>query len=835
LPTGAAFPEGVIRRIEFVGLRRIPAATLRAQIRSREGQPLDAERVEEDVRALDRLGWFDSVTAEVHPMPVLLAAAETDAARLAALLPAAGLDETGLRLVFVVEERPFLAAVRFRGSHVLSRERIGALLEEKRIQLKVAAPARREDLWRAARAIEAALADAGHPQVGVRLRLEEVPTAAVRATFEISDGPAITVGRVTFAGNRAFSERKLRRQMKHISPDARLARLRGKKTYTRERLAEDLERLESLYRNHGYPEARVGQPAAEVEKEHVRHLLPWPHRRAAPRFHISIPVEEGRSYRLGAVEVHDERAQQEAGESAAERAALRSLKKDEPYSWEKLERARAALERSRAFKPAKGSSLPPQVDVAPRFDPEAGAVRVVFRVRKPQPYIVRRIEFVGQKRFSDRYYRRRILLKEGEPLDTAKLEAGLGQLARTGFIRPVKRQDIGLQLDEPHHTADLTIRVEEIGRQKISLVGGHAVPGSTVGLVYNVFDLLGGEELITAHLEGGPESLQMLLGVAKEGVFGTRASLGLSLFQNVLRPNLPGASARQRLFTSRSSGLAVGTSYPLTPRDTLGLNYVLSRSSTQYHLDLSPSISGLANNELRAATSSRSLGLTAAHDAGRERLDTSASVSGGWLGGNESLVRSSVEYSRLLPDPFGLNQGRPAERMWAFRGYFTGVSSYHGELPLHARLFPGEELVRGFRTGELAPYALVTTTRADGSTSFRAQSPGADLVGGVNAEYRVPVMPRTEAAAFFDAGSGWLLPGWLGSTRPTLLEGTNGALRSSTGVEMRWRVPGLEQPLRVHYAFNPLRLSRDILLPDGTRFRPPNRRTALGWAFGSVF
>ncbi len=173
--------------------------------------------------------------------------------------------------------------------------------------------------------------------------------------------------------------------------------------------------------------------------------------------------------------------------------------------------------------------------------------------------------------------------------------------------------------------------------------------------------------------------------------------------------------------------------------------------------------------------------------------------------------------------------------MWAFRGYFTGVSSYHGELPLHARLFPGEELVRGFRTGELAPYALVTTTHADGSTSFRAQSPGADLVGGVNAEYRVPVMPRTEAAAFFDAGSGWLLPGWLGSTRPTLLEGTNGALRSSTGVEMRWRIPGLEQPLRVHYAFNPLRLSSAILFPDGTHFHPPNRRTALGWAFGSVF
>jgi hypothetical protein len=51
---------------------------------------------------------------------------------------------------------------------------------------------------------------------------------------------------------------------------------------------------------------------------------------------------------------------------------------------------------------------------------------------------------------------------------------------------------------------------------------------------------LGGEELLTAHLEGGPQSLQILLGLAKEGVFGTHASFGLSLFHNVVRPVVPG-------------------------------------------------------------------------------------------------------------------------------------------------------------------------------------------------------------------------------------------------------------------------------------------------------
>ena len=825
----------MIHQIEFTWLRRISAATLRAQITSREGEPLDAARIEEDVRALDRLGWFESVRVAVEEIPVLLADARPapEQARSLRLEPA-------LRLIFVLEERPYLAGVDFHGSRVLARERIHAVLAEKRITLKLAAPANRTDIWHAARAIEAALADLGHPQARVRVRLEEVPTAAVRAVFEIEDGPEVSAGHVEFVGNRAFSDGKLRRQMRRVTPHARFAGLRGKAIYTPERLAEDLERLAEFYRNHGYPEARLGQPIAEVREVRARRWFPFPRRRTATRFQISIPVEEGRFYRLGTVEATREAGDADFGRdaltSAGAGAALRLLKQNEPYSQQKLERAREALARVREFRAAKGSSTAPEVEMHPQFDPDACIVRVSFRVREAQPHIVRRLEFLGQRRFSDRYYRRRILLKEGEPFDAAKLEAGLALLARGGFIRPVKRADIRVRFDEAERTADVAIRVTEIGRQRFSLAGGHSGFGNTLGIVYNIFDLFGGEELLTGHFEGGPESLQVLLGVAKEGVFGTRASFGLSLFNHVVRPRLPAGSWRERLFTVRSYGLGAGWSVPVTPRDTLAVNYQLSRTRLggQFKLGLPPAVAGQVNDSLRASSSSRSLGLGFSRETGRERLDATASVSGGWLGGDENLLRSSLEYARIQADPLGLGQ-QQRRNAWAFRGYVASVSSYRGTLPLHARFFAGDQLVRGFRAGELAPYAVVRTDNADGTSTYRVQSPGADLVGAVNTEYRVPLDARTEAAAFFDAGSGWLLPGWLGANRPALLRGTNGVLRASTGVELRWRVPVVDQTVRVHCALNPLRLARELALPDGSRFRPPDRRASLGWALGSLF
>jgi len=232
---------------------------------------------------------------------------------------------------------------------------------------------------------------------------------------------------------------------------------------------------------------------------------------------------------------------------------------------------------------------------------------------------------------------------------------------------------------------------------------------------------------------------------------------------------------------------------------------------------------------MRSSTSTRSVGLGWNGTAGHQHWDTAASVSGGLLGGDQNLVRSSAQYDRLLSDPW--TNGR---NTWAFRSYIAGVSSFRGDLLLQSRYFAGDELLRGFRTGEISPYAVEDLTDSSG-TRFHATPAGADLLTAVNTEYRVPVAPRTNAAAFFDIGSGWLLPNWLGPQRPTLLTGTNGLLRASTGIELQWQVPLVEQPLRRDLVLNLLRLAKSLLLPDGSHFNAPDRRLAWGWALGSLF
>jgi outer membrane protein assembly factor BamA len=420
-------------------------------------------------------------------------------------------------------------------------------------------------------------------------------------------------------------------------------------------------------------------------------------------------------------------------------------------------------------------------------------------------------------------------LREGHPIDERTLEAGLLRLARTGYFKPIHKEDIRVHLDEATRIANVSIRLEEVGQQRAALAGGTGQFGSTLGVVYTVFNLLNREELLSAQLDGGPETLRVMLGVAKEGIFGTRASLAFSIFNNVIRPRFA-SSAHGPFFSSHSEGISVPWTYPLSNTNSLGVNYTVSSTTTEYPpASISP-VPGVTLGDVRSRVSSRSLGAAWTRDTGNERIQFANSASGGWLGGSENMVRSSAEYGRIFRDPIFTPHGT-----WAFQTTFSSAGSYRGDMPFYARLFSGDELVRGLRPGELGPDAVTARSAADGALIYSAAPAGANLVTASSAEYRFPLFGSTEAVGFFDFGSGWLLPNWLGPTKPLLLGATNGALHGSTGIELRWTVPGVQLPVRAYYALNVLRLSRVIPLSSTSSFLAHNRFSAFGWGLGSLF
>lgn len=767
-----------------------------------------------DVRKLARLGWFESIRVETHP-----------SSQAAALAPG---ELQPVTILFYLQEFPFLSAVNFSGSRLLSQQQIKKLLEEKERMPAVGKPADPAALQRVASAIRSVLNELGHPDARVRIKRAESSNATVSVRFQIDEGPQLRVRQVYFEGNPRLSPKTLRRQMREITPWQPLASWRSKNAYTREAFETDRQRILSFYQNHGYPEARIGNAQVTRINDPSRVWFPWPRPETHPGLRLSIPVEAGSFFRLDSIFISP--ALQHAAEDRRGRSVLLpEWQRGLPYSAGQMEKLRRWWLAQVQPKDSKGDSAAYySVTARPAFDSAINSAHVEIDLGD-SPYIVKRMEFRGLHKFSDRYMRRRIPLREGRPVDNRSLEVGLARIARTGYFKPIRKEDIHVQMDDATHTTNVSIRVEEIGQQRASLIGGHAQFGSTLGIAYTVFDLLNREELLSAQLEGGPESLQVMLGLAKEGLFGTRASLAFSVFNNVIRPRFA-SSAKGPFFTSHSEGITVPWSYAINNTDSVLVNYTLSRTMTQYPLATSAAVPGVTIGNVRNDTSSRSLGVGWAHDTGNERIAFSNSASGGVLGGGESMLRSSAEFGRIVRDPV-FSQGNS----WAVRTTFRGAGSYSGGMPVFARLFSADEIVRGLRPGELGPDALIFKSLNSRGATYSAAPAGANLLSGANAEYRIPLGGGTEAAGFFDLGSGWLLPNWLGPTRPLLLSSTNGVLHGSTGVELRWTVPGVNVPIRAYYALNVLRLDRSIRLSDKATFFARNRFSAFGWGLGSLF
>jgi outer membrane protein assembly complex protein YaeT len=804
-----------IAEISFTGLRHISPAAVEAQISSRSGAPLDPRRIERDVRTLARLGWFETIAVEVR-----------NSSALPLLSP--GADER-IDIIFHLKELPFLSNVRFSGSRLLSQKQVERMLGEKKLVPRLGIPADPSALQRVALAIRSALNELGHPDASVRIERHETPNATVSICFDIDDGPLLPVRQVSFRGNPEFSSRLLHRQMHSIAPWQPFASFRSKVAFTREAFEDDRQRILTYYQDHGYPEARVGNPQVLRTSEPPRSLFPWPRAAAHPALALSIPVEAGPYYQLQSITI-SRALQQAANERRGKPAVPTALEPGIPYSAQAAENLRRGWQTKLQPRDSKSNSLPYLAVVARQaFDTEKHAAHVTLDLGDSPPYIVHRIEFQGLHKFSDRYMRHRIPLREGQPVDDRALQAGLARLARTGYFKPIRREDIHVQMEEQTHTADISIRVEEIGQQRASLIGGHGQFGNTLGIAYTVFDLLNGEELLSTQLEGGPESLDVMLSLAKEGIFGTRASLAFSVFDNLIRPRFA-KGVQGPFFTSHSEGIHIPWTYPLSNTDLLGVNYTLSRAVTEYQVTFPPLPTGVTSSDLKTKISSRSLGMAWAHDSGNERAVFSNSVSGGLLGGDENMIRTSAEYGRIVRDPIFAQS-----HAWAFRMNLSGAGSYRGDMPFYSRLFPGDELVRGLRSGDFGPYALTYKTASSGARTPSAAPAGANLLTGANAEYRIPLGGGSEAAGFFDLGAGWLLPNWLGPTRPLILSSTNGVLHGSAGIELRWTIPGVQVPVRAYYAVNLLRLDRSIHFSDKSVFLLRNRFSSFGWGLGSLF
>ncbi len=306
---------------------------------------------------------------------------------------------------------------------------------------------------------------------------------------------------------------------------------------------------------------------------------------------------------------------------------------------------------------------------------------------------------------------------------------------------------------------------------------------------------------------------------------------------------------------SRAGFTRLGISYGYTDSNIVPFSSAASLlfSAIQFQSVAGPSaLNGIHQSRITTTLSYNSVDNPMEPHQGKN-LYYSLVVEGGVLGGNTKAIDNVFSATYFRP-----NYHKRNTIGLRFLGSFS--TSYGGsELPPFERSFAGgEDTLRGFDIQTVSPIAFIPIATSapfvytdprhlDGNGnpvqlstvpiptfSYNISFPGGDTEGIFNAEYRIPIAGPVSMSFFLDAGTVGALqrnqlnlnPAGLTSlqsqfptdnfgTRLQLAQGSNFKPRSSGGVELVVKLPIVQAPFRLYWAYNYLRYNQTIVAPVG--------------------
>lgn len=744
--------QQIVETVDIQGNRRLRDDDLLYYIKTRSGDVYNEAALEEDLKQLLSLNFFDKTATRVLT---------TEGVR------------GGVNVIFEVREWPIIRDLQFVGAKAVPESDILKAFREQRAGIS------KEEIYdpvkarAATRILRELLATAGYPNAKITIEEEEVSATSIALTFNVEQGNRSRIVDIDFTGNENFKDGELKNALTLVKETGMITRFKGQDILDLRKLEYDLQKnVRSYMWSKGYFQARIGEPEVVglgVKRTDFIPLITLPLPLISSKddtLKIIIPVTEGKVYRVGELKV-------EGNSIFSEQLILAfvGLKKGEIADGKRLQDA--VYEDLKTQYGTQGF-LQYNAEFDPVFkdnpaSPNEGIVDITITIEEGKQFTLRRLEFTGNTFTRDRVMRREFLINEGDIYNQRNLEISLARLNQTQYFDPIdKDQDVETRTDEEQGDVDLIVKIKEKGRQQISFNGGvGGLGGSFFGFEYSTNNLAGRGEVLSLSAGWGnrQQSLQLTY---QEPYFRDRPiSVGVSLFasrykffgegtfltQNtdllnqLFDPLAQITTDESNLFTQSTYGATVFATAPLselffkkrrfTQFSRVGLTYQLSATSIA-----DPPINESADPAARipiiyeqpniltsrvTATfvyDTRQPAANGIDTVSGTQLAFSAALAG--LGGDVRTYQPNITYSSFIP----IRKRRSKNpEVFAFRiqagtiGTFAVTDkirnansiSFVNGIPIYERYFMGSENdIRGYNSraiSPIAPFDTYVTTR----------------------------------------------------------------------------------------------------------------------------
>jgi len=730
----------VITSIVVEGNQRIERDTILSYMTAKQGQHYNPATVDQSLKILFATGLFADINIRF--------------------------DEG--KLIVSVVENPIINRVAYEGNSAIKEEDLN-----NEVQLKPRTIYTRAKVQADVTRIIELYRRGGRFAATVEPKVIRLPQNRVDLIFEINEGPKTRIASISFLGNKAFSDGKLR-EVISTSESAWWKFLSSSDSYDPDRLTYDRELLRRFYLKNGYADFRVVSAVADLSRDNSA-------------FNITFTLEEGQIYKFGKIDV-------KTNLNKLNEKDLKDLvltKDDAQYDASLIDKSVDALTYAAG---AKGYAF---ARVRPRAkrDREKHLINISYVISEGPRVYVERINITGNVRTLDHVIRRQMELVEGDAFNKVLLDKSEKNIRALQYFSKV---DVSQNPGSAKDRTIINVNVQEQSTGSLSLsFGFSSVDSAILGVTLSERNFLGRGLQIGASVSLSKR--QQLIQFQYTNPYFLDRDLvgGIDIFGTETNYQ------DQASFDSRTTGFGLRFGFPLTDHSRLLTRYQLRREEIL-------NVASTASLAVQQAAGQQTRSIVG-YDYYIDNRDDPIDPKKGWdllfsqdfagLGGTVRYVSTSILVHGYYP---------VAENFVYTQRFDAGIIKGIGQnIKLNDRFFKGGSDFRGFKSGGMGPRDLFTGD-AVGSEAYAFATSEMTFPNGL------PDALGIRTSLFMDYGFAGKV-----SYKPA---GTNiqdkFAPRVSTGLSVNWKSP-----------FGPVRLDFSKVLVD----EPYDQREAFRFSAGTTF
>ncbi|MBI1492323.1 outer membrane protein assembly factor BamA [Halocynthiibacter styelae] len=705
--------------VEITGNQRIESGTILTYAGIGRGERVSAAELNDAYQRILASGLFESV--EIIPQ--------------------------GNQLVIRVVEFPTVNRISIEGNRRLKDEDLMAALQSQ--PRRVFSPAVAEA---DAQTITEVYSAAGRLAATVEPKIIRRSNNRVDLVFEITEGRVVEVERLSFVGNRAFSERRLRRVLETKQAGIFRELIRSD-SFIADRVEFDKQVLRDFYLSRGY----VDFETLSVNSELVR---------ARDGFLVTFNIREGQQFRVGEVTVVSDLEEADP-DLFMDEVRMRS---GAIYSPSLIEENIARLERLAIREEIDFVRVEPRVT---RNDADLTLDVEYVLTRGPRVF-VERIDIEGNNTTLDRVVRNRFRVVEGDPFNPREIRESAERVRALGYF---SNADVNAREGSTPDQVVIDVDVEEQPTGSLSFGASYSADsGAAFTIGFSERNFLGRGQSISVDLNTASSSQSGTFRFVEPNLLGRDLAFGLDL-------GYVTTDSDNATFDTRRINFTPSLTFPVSQNGRLRVYYTLEQNKI-FDVDNATASALLIADEAAGTLTTSALGYNYSFDTRRTGLNPDAGV----------VLRFGQEFAGL---------GGDAEyiRTTALLGAET--KAWNGDVTLRGILEGGihhslgdtnstvldrfrhsSSQLRGFSSNGIGPYDSGDHLGGNYYAYARLE---ADFPLGLPEEYGI------SGGLFLDAGSVWGLDDNLGGTISDDFE-----LRATVGFSIFWDTP--LGPLRFNFS-----------------------------------